>query len=135
MAERRIREEDWSEGNFVLANSEEAEKGHIACLDLTSGEVVAGQVDANLRTLGIFTQTLTGDGTLRVGVKLPREVKLHWFKNDGTDAVAASDIGALCYVLDSETVSASHDTNARSAAGRVWGVNATHGVLVELGAA
>jgi len=54
------------------------------------------------------------------------------FRNSAAgDAIARLDIGAVCYVVDDETVAKTHATNTRSAAGRVYDVDA-QGVWVEI---
>ena len=92
-----------------------------------------GQVGTGLRPIGYFDESKTGNGTLTVRVQLFREIWVDRFANGtSTDAVAASDIGNLCYVLDSQTVSIDSDTDSRSVAGRIWGLQ-NGGVLVEVG--
>ena len=130
---RMTRREAWSYYEGVLANSEVAEQGHLACIDTSSGEIVVGQVGTGLRPIGYFDESKTGNGTLTVRVQLFREIWVDRFANGtSTDAVAASDIGNLCYVLDSQTVSIDSDTDSRSVAGRIWGLQ-NGGVLVEVG--
>jgi hypothetical protein len=122
----------------VLLSAAVAHEGGIACLDLDdSGKARPGAVDTNLRPVGLFIDVgesgLTGDGTKTVLIRLFREVRCWWFKNDTTDAVTDAMVGGLCYVFDDETVSS--DATGTSVAGRIWAVDATKGVLVELGAA
>ncbi|HSC88277.1 MAG TPA: hypothetical protein VLC09_13435 [Polyangiaceae bacterium] len=127
--ERAIRIEAWSYVEKVLQNTEVAEKGHCACVDLTTGEIVAGQSAEDLIPLGTFDQNLTGNGTKKVRVRLFKEVILHRFDNDGSpNALAESDFLKPCYLKDTKTVSALA-TN-RSVAGRVWAVTSA-GVLIE----
>lgn len=130
MAERSRRREAWSYFEHVLANAEDAEKGHIACIDTASGELVAGQSGTGLLPIGYFEETLTGDGVKAVRVQLFREIWLDRFDNaSAPDAVGASDVGSVCYLADSTTVTT--DASGNSVAGRVWKVSA-EGVLVQM---
>lgn len=43
------------------------------------------------------------------------------FVNDGSDAVVVGDIGALCYIVDDQTVC--HTSTGKSIAGRVVAIN------------
>lgn len=123
MAERITRRESWSYYEGVLADTEEAEKGHLAAIDLSSGEIVVGQTGTGLLVIGVFDETKTGDGTVTVRVRLSKEIWIDVFANDsaGTPVVAA-DVGSTCYVLDSETVTGAASGNSK--AGRVWKVTA-----------
>lgn len=133
MAERTTRSSDWSYAEFVLANAEVAEKGHMACIDTASGEVKPGQESTTLVPVGYFEENLVGDGSKKVRVRLFKEKRLHWWENDtNPDDVVAADIMKVCYIKDSKTVSASDAAGTRSVAGIVWGVHSTHGVLVEM---
>lgn len=129
--ERMTREENWSYAELVLADSEVAEKGKMACLDTASGEVVIGQASTTIIPIGYFEENKTGDGTLKVRVRFFREKKLHRWDNSDSDAVDAADIGSLCYVEDDTTVAATDGASSLSVAGRVWAVT-TSWVLVEM---
>lgn len=129
MAQRMRRREAWSYYEGVLTSAEVVEKGHIACIDLDTGTLVKSKEDANLLPIGYFEQDLTGDGTKTVRVQLFREIWVDRFANDTGTAVVAADVGSVCYLLDSETVTG--DATGHSIAGRVWGVSSA-GVLVEM---
>lgn len=129
MAERMVTEAHWGYYAFVLANAEVAEKGKLACFDTANnGVLVKGKDAAGLVPIGIFAESLTGDGVKRVQVKLHREVQMTWWANDNVAAVAAADRGGLCYIKDDQTVSS--DDTGRSVAGRVMDVSTAKGVLV-----
>lgn len=53
-----------------------------------------------------------------------------FFKNSGSDPVTQASLGKVCYIEDDETVSATDNTGARSAAGIVTGIE-SGGVWVE----
>jgi hypothetical protein len=69
------------------------------------------------------------DGELTVRVK--RGV-FRYANSGGGDAIAAAQIGSVCYIVDDQTVAKTSDTGARSRAGRVVDVDA-QGVWVEVG--
>lgn len=103
--------------------------GGIACLSAT-GFARPGYVATTLKALGVFVEQVANPGADgAVNVRVRRGV---WrFKNSAsTDAIALTDIGATCYVVDDETVAKTNGTNTRSAAGIIRDVDA-QGVWVE----
>lgn len=129
MAERNVKMEEWGAAEYVLTNAAVAEKGKMACLDVsTNSEVKPGAVDTDLIPLGIFDQTLTGDGTKKVRVRLFHPLRLFWWTNDGTNPVTANDVGSDCYIVNDTTVSIL--STGRSKAGKVFAVDTVKGVLV-----
>lgn len=128
--QRVTRTEMWSYFEARLASGEVAERGHMACLDLSNGTVVVGQTDPNLLPCGYFDEDKTGNGTLTVRVRFFGEKELHRWTNDANpNDVQASDLGNVCFIKDSRTVSMLG--TGRSVAGRIWGVTSA-GVLVEM---
>lgn len=131
MTERARKVTKISRVSIVLENAVQAEKGQMALIDTTSGEVTEGSTSVNLIPIGNFTENLLGDGSLEVIVDLFKEVTLHWFDNDGGGTpVVAADLLQDCFVLDSATVSG--DNTGRSVAGRTWALNTIDGVGVEM---
>jgi hypothetical protein len=132
MTERMVTEFHAGYWALPLANAEVAEKGKLACIDTANGGIIiAGKTAAGLFPLGIFAESLTGDGTKKVQIKLFREIQASWWANDTVAAVALTDRGKLCAIKDSQTVSI--DATGRSTAGMVLDVNSTKGVLVLFG--
>lgn len=102
-------------------------QGALVCAQ--GGVVVPGQVANDLVALGRAEHGAKGgasDGDVNVTVKRG----VFHFANDGAAPVTLNHLGQDCYVLDDQTVSSSHDTNARSVAGTVFDVDAK-GVWVE----
>ena len=129
MTERTLTEAHWGYYAFVLANAEVAEKGKIACIDTgNNGVIIAGAAAADLIPIGVFRESMTGDGAKKIQIKLFEEIQASWWDNDGVSPVVAADRGQLCYLLDDETVSS--DGTSRSVAGMVLDVDANKGVLV-----
>lgn len=119
------------EVDLTLASGSIAYKNGRAALNPTTGKVVPASSSPTLLMLGRFMRKVDASAADKaVPVDLEREVRAEWYANhSGGDAVAATDIGRLCYVLDDNTVTIT-PTN-RPIAGRVWEVDATKGVLVE----
>lgn len=129
MTERMVQEAHWGYYSFVLANGEVAERGKLACIDTANGGIIIkGKAAAGLIPLGLFTESLTGDGVKKVQIKLFHEIQVTWWDNDGTAPVAGADRGTLCYLKNDTTVSA--DDTGRSVAGLVLDVDSRKGVLV-----
>lgn len=129
MTERMVIEANWGYYPFVLKSAEVVEKGHMACLDTTqSGKVVKGAASETLIPIGIFMDSMTGDGVKKIQVKLFQEVKAFWWDNDATSPVAADDIATFAFIKDSKTVSM--DDTGRSSAGLVLAVDSSKGVLI-----
>lgn len=132
MGERQIREANWTSYQFVLTTAKVAYRGNLACLDLSTGEVVPGEEQTDLIPIGWFTENLTGDGVKKVNVRLFEETVGAWWANDSNpNDVQASDVGNVCYIKSATAVSM--DATARSSAGRVLAVDSVKGVLVQAG--
>jgi len=71
----------------------------------------------------------TGGADGAINAKVKRTIAA--FKNSASgDAITRSEIGATIYIVDDEQVAKTNGTNTRSAAGKVWDVDAA-GVWVE----
>jgi len=127
--DRMVTEAHWGYVPLTLKSGEVAEKGKLCCFDRsTAGIVCKGKTGTGLVPIGVFHESMTGDGTKKISVKLFDEIRAIWWKNDATTAVAAADIGDPCYIKDDETVSA--DSTGRSVAGMVLAIDSIKGVLV-----
>lgn len=131
---RSAKTERWTYHLFPLTVDEVAESGEMACIDTSSGEVVAGQTSTTLLPIGAFAESVDNTGgsdTLPVNVELDHEIHIRWWANDpGAGAVAATDVGSDCYILDSKSVTMT--STGASKAGRVWAVDSRKGVAVEV---
>lgn len=124
-------------GDNGLDAGEIAYPGGLACVDTSSGAIVPGQTSTTLVPIGLFagpetTDNSAGSDPVPITVNLLKDHVFVWMVNDDTNAVVATDLLKDCYVVDDQTVSISSATSTRSVAGKVWGVSASKGVLVEL---
>lgn len=108
----------------VLANSEVAVQGATACIDrgagASQGQAVTAQVATDLIPIGRFAEDMTGNGTDLIEIELFTPKKVHFFLNDGSAAVDATDILGPCYFTDANEVGVPADPSTYSLAGRVW---------------
>lgn len=102
--------------SLPVAATTKVEMGKLACLN-ASGYAVEGSESATLTAVGRFEETVDnsagGNGDLCVDIR--RGIFL--FGNSGTDAVTQASVGKRVYIEDDETVSATDNDGARSAAG------------------
>jgi hypothetical protein len=136
-AERRLREETWAYQTFKLPTGKTAFKGGIAMYDQSVAKCIPAETGAgqsDLFALGTFNETVanTSGADKDVVVRLKREIRVLWFKNDGTNPVTANDIGKNVYAVDDQTVAISDATGTRSVLGTAWAIDATLGVAVEV---
>ncbi|MBX3131631.1 MAG: hypothetical protein KF718_33250 [Polyangiaceae bacterium] len=96
-------------------------RGGLVCIKGSTGKVVKGAVAADLTPIGRCEERiLTGSSTTH---KVKARSGIFLFKNSSAgDAIAATEIGKDCYIVDDETVAKTSDTAARSAAGKVYDV-------------
>jgi hypothetical protein len=116
---------------FTLKSGTKAWKGAAICLELSSGKVIPAVTGVGLVYLGLADDTV--DATLadaELSIDLITELNATFFVNaTAGDAVAAGDVGKVCYFLDDQTVTIS--AYGRAVAGRVLSVSTSKGVLVQ----
>jgi hypothetical protein len=133
-ANKSLRVEKWTYHDFTLTSGQVAYKNGLAVVNTAAatGNVLAGAEATTMVVLGVFDEYVDASlaaKTVRINFLTERTVV--WFKNDGVGtAVAATDLGKICYIKDDETVSMTATT--RSAAGVVLAVSATKGVAVDI---
>lgn len=129
--DRPRRTEVWKHKDFTLKSGTKAYKGARAALELATGYVIPGATGPGLLALGVFDELVDATSAAKaVSVDLEREVMIDFFVN-GTagDAVGATDVGGVAYMLDDQTVSI--NPAGKSVAGRIWVVDAIKGVGIE----
>lgn len=129
MAERKTRTGRWSRIERALKSGAVAEKGNIAALDKTDGQLVVAALGTTLEPIGFFEDSFTGDGVRKAKVRLFAEIDVVLLGNAAAGIVADDDVGSLCYLASSWEVSMT--ATGASVAGRVWGVEST-GVWVQV---
>jgi hypothetical protein len=128
--DRMLIEAHWGYYAFVLGAGVVVEKGKLACFDTVNGGALVNATAApGLYNIGIFTESMTGDGVKRVQVKLHREIQATWWENDTAAPVAITDRGKNCYLKNATTVTITGGATA-SVAGVVYDVQTAKGVLV-----
>jgi hypothetical protein len=117
---------------FTLTSGQTAYKNGIAALVLATGKVIVGASTPGTIFLGTFTRDVDASAAdTTCTVHFDRELVCERFANGaGGDALASTDVGRLCYVVDDQTVG-KLSTGGRPVAGRVINVSSTLGVLVE----
>lgn len=128
MADRMVTRAAWGYQDFVLKSGVQAERGKIACIDSADGSITKGAASATLIPLGIFVNTVLGDGVKTVTVEMWQEIGLRWWINDTVAAVVAADLGTVVFMKDDQTVSG--DGTGRSPLGIVLKLDTVKGVLV-----
>ncbi len=127
-ADRMLSKERWTRHRFPLASGNEAFKGGIACIDLSTGKVEPGHAETDLLNIGTFAEYMDATAAEKyVDVDLGREIEVVWYVNGSS--IAATDVGSLCYIADDQTVTTT--PTGASVAGRIWAVETTRGVAVE----
>lgn len=106
-------------GAIVMRNA----SGH-----LTTGATATGSVGA-----GVALERKTGTTAGAVAIRW-RPGVFRFANSASTDLIATADIGAVCYIVDDQTVAKTHGTNTRSPAGIITDVDA-QGVWVRFDAA
>ena len=96
-----------------------------------SGYATPGATAATLTALGRAAETVDNtagaNGAKTVLIDRKEAFK---FANYASDAVTQAELGKTCYIVDDFTVAKTSNSNARSAAGKVLGVE-SDGVWVE----
>ena len=122
-----------SEGEFISASVAAAVTIYAGALVArpAAGHAAPATEAANLVALGRAEERAdnssgaAGDINVRI-----RRGTFRWANSAGGDKIAAADIGGDAWIVDDQTVAKTHNSNARSKAGRIVGVDA-EGVWVE----
>lgn len=128
MAERMVIEKAIGYFDFILKSGVTAERGKLAVFDTTDGSVTKGSLATTLIPLGLFMNTVVGDGTKVVTVQFFHEIAARWWVNDTVDPLVLADRGTLAYIKDDQTVTGT--ATGASALGLVFAVDTLKGVLV-----
>lgn len=104
--------------------------GTIVALN-TSGYAVGGSTAADLVVVGVAEETVDNSAGAAGDLNVPVRRGVFAFANSASaDAIANTDYGSTCYLVDNQTVAKTDGGSTRSAAGIVRGVD-SNGVWVE----
>lgn len=130
-ANRGNKEEVWKYLQFTLLSGSIAYQGALCALQVSSGKVIPATANTTDLIIGSFAEKVDASSADKlVNVDLIEEVTVRWFVNaTAGDAVAATDVGKIGYVLDSQTISIL--PAGKYPAGRIWAVDSTKGVAIQ----
>lgn len=104
--------------------------GSIVCVN-TSSLAVKGAVSTTLKAAGVAREQADNSAGAASDIRVEVSRGIHQFANSSAgDLIALADIGAICYIVDDQTVAKTNGSSTRSAAGIVRDVDA-NGVWVE----
>lgn len=104
----------------------------VSTVGASAGYVVNGTALASLTVLGVARFRADNSAGAAGDIKVSVDRAPHWLDNSaGDDELANEHVGKYCFLVDNETVSLTSGGGARPVCGRVMGVDATYGVLVE----
>lgn len=129
--------------NAQVAANVQCWEGGMAAVASGVGYVKPAVAAAGLQILGRFEESFNNVGGAAGGTSLDAPVGrsyvrvrsgAFWYANSAsTDAIAQTNLYALCYAVDDSTVALTDAGGARSIAGKILAVDATLGVLVLMG--
>lgn len=127
---KTFKESHWKYRSFTLKSGKIAYEGAAACLELATAKVVPAANLPGLVFIGYFAEKVDASAADKpVNINLPEEIVLKWHVNaTAGDAVAATDVMKIAYVLDDQTVTI---TPTPVVAGRIWAVDAVDGVAIQ----
>lgn len=130
-AKRLNRETIARDYTFTLASGQTVWKNALIAIKLGTGTVVEATGASDELVIGLAMDNVDASAAAKpLAVEFLVPVYAAYFANGSS--IAATDLGAICYVTDDQTVSLTPNAGGSSVAGRVWKVESTRGVLVEL---
>jgi len=126
--ERQRDRETWKRKEFTLTGVKCWQNGLIyGILSGASAGKVTKTPSSNTIYLGLATRTIDASAADQtVTVDLVEEINIEWLANDGT--ITSANIFGLAYFIDDNTVGVAGPVTA----GRIWAVDATLGVAVQM---
>jgi len=121
--------ERWTHHLMPLAVGNKAFAGGLCGVDLSTGKVEPGHVEADLFIFGTFDEDV--DATTvekQVNCDFGIEIQVELLANDGS--ITAAMLGQLAYAVDDQTVGA--NGTGTSIVGRIWEVKTNGLVAVQL---
>lgn len=109
--------------SFPVKASVKPIQGGIAVLN--GGYAAPATTATGLIAVGRFEETVDNSTGAAGAVSVRVKSGIFKFANSSsTDLIAQADVGAVCYLVDDQTVAKTSDTNTRSVAGKVVAVDA-----------
>lgn len=119
------------DATFTLASGQTVWKGALIAIKLGTGTVVEATGASDEFVIGVAMADVNASAAAKpLAVEFPTPVNGIYFANGSS--IAATNIGDICYVADDQTVALTPIASGVSVAGRIWGVDSTLGVLVEI---
>ena len=116
--------------NMALATGATVYEGSLVAVVLGTGKVKVASGASNELVIGKALRNATQSASnLTAEIGFAKEIGGYWCVNDTGTAVATTDIGKVCYILDDQTVTMA--ATSSGVAGRVWAVSSANGVFVE----
>ena len=104
--------------------------GSIVCIN-AGGYAVPGATSTTLKAVGVAEGRADNSAGVAGAIRVRCRKGPHRFANSAeADAIALTDVGSDCYIVDDQTVAKTNGTNTRSVAGKVFDVDAD-GVWVD----
>lgn len=115
---------------FTLASGQVVWKGAAIAIKLGTGTVVEATGASDELLIGTAKESVNASAAAKqLAVQFEAPVHCLFFANGSS--IAATDLGAVCYVADDQTVALTPTASGASVAGRIWAVDG-RGVAVEL---
>jgi hypothetical protein len=131
-AERDTQRRKGDNAAFPVAAASKILAGAIVALSTATGYAAKGSTATTLSVVGIAKETVDNTAGANGDLKVPVD-RDGWFRvanSAAGDLIAAKDIGAVCYLVDDQTVALTSGGATRSVAGRIRDVDAS-GVWIE----
>ena len=104
--------------------------GSIVCIN-AGGYAVPGATATTLKAVGVAEGRADNSAGVAGAIRVRCRKGPHRFANSAAAAaIALTDVGSDCYIVDDQTVAKTNGTNTRSVAGKVFDVDAD-GVWVD----
>jgi hypothetical protein len=119
-------------GGGAIVDSTTLYKGALVALDQNDSKVKEGETSTTLIAMGVCRKQVT---TGVSNTESAPEVDSGIFKfanSAAADEITAADSGNVCYIVDDQTVAKTDGTSTRSAAGRIYSVDADGEVWVSV---
>lgn len=116
--------------SFPVEASTKIFAGSMVCIN-TSNNAVKGAASTTLKCVGVATEQADNSAGAAGAINVPVERGCWRFANSTAgDAIALTNVGSPCYVVDDQTVALTNGSSTRSVAGTIRDVDA-NGVWVD----